>query len=231
MPFTKKDPDYKLNALIWAMEQVDNAKHTQDYMMFTDGSAMDGKESELNPNGTDMNIGAGVTMYRTNGSKMWETSLPGNEIGTCFEAEAMALLRALVKIKQMTKKGEITGKVTIFSDSQAVLDEVAATGKRTTNTWIQDARDTLYRLHLDPRITVTLRWIPGHVGLYYNEEVDELAKQGAKNSTVNLDNMRGTKIELKVHETAMRKLNKKGKNKQWQKDKKTKVKQKTRHLA
>ena len=43
--------------------------------------------------------------------------------------------------------------------------------------------------------------------------------------------MRGTKMELKVHETAMRKLNKKGKNTQWQKDKKTKIKQKTRHLG
>ena len=93
-----------------------------------------------------------------------------------------------------------------------MLDEVAATGKRTSNTWIQDTRDTLHKLHLDPRVTVTLRWVPGHVGLYYNEEVDELAKQGAKDSTINLDNMRGTKMELKVHETAMRKLNKKGKN-------------------
>lgn len=111
---------------------------------------------------TDRHVGVGILV----GTRGTATRLP--EQCSIFSAEAFAIKEAISACENEHKP------TVIFSDSASVL--AAIESGYSTHPWIQkiELAITLRR--------ITLCWIPGHTGIYGNEEADRLAK-----SAVDLD--------------------------------------------
>jgi ribonuclease HI len=87
-----------------------------------------------------------------------------------FTAEGFALLFALGRVEDILPHECFT----IFSDSLSCI--LALQNHQYDNIYIRRAADKLDRL-TDEGISVTICWIPSHVGIPGNELVDEAAKQ------------------------------------------------------
>jgi len=78
---------------------------------------------------------------------------------------------------------KLAKKIPILSDSQAAIiatKQVERTGKARTYNLRWVASEIGRRKEELGEDTVTLRWVQTHVGIYGNEEVDRLAKEGAE---------------------------------------------------
>jgi ribonuclease HI len=126
---------------------------------FTDGSKLEKGDA-----------GAGMRWEGPNGPGEERIHLGKN--ATVFQAEITALTVAASCMKQSGLKG-VT--IDIFTDSQAAI--------RTLNrewTATKTTRECKQRLNeLARENLVTVRWIPGHVGVEGNEAADRVAKEAA----------------------------------------------------
>ncbi len=83
-------------------------------------------------------------------------------------AEIYAAIEALMALKKPCD-------VTIFSDSQYVVNTMSLGWRRNTNQNLWQSLDALTEQH-----TVTWRWVKGHAGDEYNELAHTLAEEAAK---------------------------------------------------
>ncbi|XP_018313421.1 uncharacterized protein [Mycetomoellerius zeteki] len=138
-------------------------------VLYTDGSKL----------GTDGPTGVGI--YSPTLQLNFSHCLPpGTSI---FTAEAWALLVAVKSICE-----EQCVRAVIFTDSKSVLEAIASPRTNNDNYLMYSLKNQLY-LADSSGIQVDLVWIPSHRGIRGNEEVDDLAKLGARN---------GTRMDIKI---------------------------------
>ena len=135
------------------------------YVVYTDGSGYQG------------GIGAAAEIYK-NGELVQSSKyhLGSDFEHTVFEGELVGILMGLGLILQVN-----TSDLTVIGvDSQAAI---RATSNSTTGsgsyilTAIHNRMQHIRSLH--PRIRITIQWVPGHVGIRGNEQVDLTAKSAA----------------------------------------------------
>ena len=174
---SKKD---NINILV-----LDTKKHLFDnyqyhLKIYTDGSVNDTGE-----------CGAAFVIPALNIRKSFHLGI-GFSIFTC---ELYAILLALDFINDCPMEFY---NILLCVDSQSVLMALQS--------WESNARtdlvyDVKFKLHciISKAISVTFMWIPSHTGLYWNEVVDKLAKNGANNTidTKIIHNVNHSKNEIK----------------------------------
>ena len=101
--------------------------------------------------------------------------LPDNT--SIFTAEGFALLYALGRVEDILPHDQFT----LFSDSLSCI--LALKNHQHDNIYIRRAADKLDRL-TDEGISVTICWIPSHVGIPGNELADEAAKQALEHEQI-----------------------------------------------
>ena len=126
--------------------------------VYTDGSRMDGR------------AGIGVFVRFPSGSTVEISKSAGN--CSNYEAELHAILEACTSLRANTYASFLT-PIVVFSDSQAAL---AAITRSAASTFLEEKVRNGIR-ELSP-MSVTLQYIPAHVGLEGNEIADRLAKKG-----------------------------------------------------
>ncbi|GBP96467.1 Putative 115 kDa protein in type-1 retrotransposable element R1DM [Eumeta japonica] len=121
--------------------------------IFTDGSRIEGK------------VGAALTEWR-DGRETWYSTLRLDPFCTVFQAEMVALQRAIRRVKNGKD-----GLVNIFSDSRSSLEVLA--GPKTYHPLAHEARRDISEIVAEGRA------VRAHAGIAGNERADELARRAA----------------------------------------------------
>ncbi|GBP21029.1 Putative 115 kDa protein in type-1 retrotransposable element R1DM [Eumeta japonica] len=116
--------------------------------IYTDGSRIEGK------------VGAALTEWR-DGEETWYSTLRLDPFCTVFQAEMVALQRAIRRVKNGKD-----GLVNIFSDSKSSLEVL--TGPKTYHPLAQEARRDISEIVAEGR-AVRLFWVRAHAGIAGNE--------------------------------------------------------------
>lgn len=108
-------------------------------------------------------------------SPQFSTKVKINPLNSIFEAEAMAILEAILIIEQRDFKS-----VMIATDSYSVLSGLGSQDtKGLKHPLLYLIKDSLLKLTAQ-NFNITLTWIPSHLGILGNEVVDALANEAAK---------------------------------------------------
>ena len=134
--------------------------HSSDLQVFTDGSLLE-----------DGAVGAGVAIPKL--STAYSYQIPKNL--SIFSAELAAIAAALVSLQGLPPKPE---KIIIGVDSQAALQAIATQNNTTRPDLIHSIHSLCHELLLRGH-SLTLIWIPSHIGIRGNEMADAAAREGA----------------------------------------------------
>ena len=140
---------------------ADRFPHNAWTHVYTDGSAEEGMK----------NGGSGVYIRYSDGDTT-SLSVPGGLQCSNYRAEILAISTAAEHLLESRKK---MGNTTIFADSLSTLQ---ALNSADPDQMIQGLHSSLAKL--TAQFTVSLQWVPAHVGLTGNEKADRLAKIGSQ---------------------------------------------------
>ena len=117
------------------------------------------------------NGGSGVYIRYSDGDTT-SLSVPGGLQCSNYRAEILAISTAAEHLLESRKK---MGSIAIFTDSLSTLQ---ALNSADPDQMIQGLHSSLAKL--TAQFTVSLQWVPAHVGLTGNEKADRLAKIGSQ---------------------------------------------------
>ncbi|GBP85307.1 hypothetical protein EVAR_63646_1 [Eumeta japonica] len=115
-------------------------------------------------------VGAALTEWRDE-EETWYSTLRLDPFCTVFQAEMVALQRAIRRVKNGKD-----GLVNIFSESKSSLEVL--TGPRTYHPLAHEPRRDISEIIAEGR-AVRLFWVRAHAGIASNERADELARRAA----------------------------------------------------
>ncbi|KAJ5256522.1 reverse transcriptase [Penicillium angulare] len=140
-------------------------------IIYTDGSGYEGK------------VGAAAQIDTTReGSSFLQSQMGTLETATVYGAEHRGLEMAMELIWKRARDNLTQvvhmPRVVVFSDSQAALSALRRPRMPSGQCFLHSTLKTLYIL-TNAGVDIEFRWIPAHVGIFGNEEIDKLAKEAA----------------------------------------------------
>jgi ribonuclease HI len=122
---------------------------------------------------------------------------------TVYAAELQGISLALQIAQDYAERNGSRRKVAIYTDNQAAIWSIAKAEGRTGSYILEEIARQVQELQKDGQ-TVTVRWIPAHVGISGNESADQAAKEAtgwrpdglSKRESSVLVQLRMGKIEL-----------------------------------
>ena len=138
-----------------AIQAINKVENNNPYVVYTDGTV--DPETQT----------AGAAVYSSNFSACWRTS---NSAST-MQTELIAISEAL----KYTVSNEIR-PVVIHCDSKAAIQALQQSKIKENKNLITKIH-VLLEQHKHQNRSVTLNWIPSHIGIPGNEKADDLAKQ------------------------------------------------------
>jgi ribonuclease HI len=156
-PVTIIDEDPK--TAISKHDQLMASRTHKDMVVYTDGSDIGGR------------VGA-AAWCADNGWKL-QSYLGTPGWCTVYGAELTGIWQALV---MALRRGSAIKAITIFADNQAAIQSTGRPGTQSGQYILRRIVNSIDLLHRRG-VYVELRWIPAHVGVQGNENVDKLAKK------------------------------------------------------
>jgi ribonuclease HI len=140
-----------------SIEKEPNAIH-----IYTDGSGING------------HVGSAAVCTTTNQAK--SAYMGEDTASTVYAGELQGISLALQIAQQDQDQGNIRTKVMIYTDNQAAIRSVARPRGKSGSYLLQDITQRIQTLRAQG-LTVEVRWIPAHKGIYGNEAADRAAKE------------------------------------------------------
>ena len=146
-----------------ARERHDRENAKEDSLsIYTDGSGIVGE------------IGSAATCPLT--EQTLAVHMGSESTSTVYAAELQGISLALKFAQEYADRNGSRRKIAIFTDNQAAIWSIAKTEGRTGAYILEEIARQVQQLQRDGR-TVTVRWIPAHVGIAGNESADIAAKK------------------------------------------------------
>jgi ribonuclease HI len=146
-----------------ARQQHDSKNDTGRCLsIYTDGSGIDGE------------TGAAAVCPLTQHSRA--AHMGSNTISTVYAAELQGISLALQIAQEYVEQGGRRRNVAIYTDNQAAIWSIAKAEGRSGAYILEEIARQVQQLQ-DMGQTVTVRWIPAHVGIPGNEAADRAAKE------------------------------------------------------
>jgi len=169
-PLPKPKESYSPAELITLRGQISNNIETlyeKENHVYVDGSV-------------DMESGRAASAYifKKGGNPEMET-FRINDWVSSTQAELGAIFKVLENI--LTSK--VNCGIVIFCDSMSALQTLQSQPSTLDPLTYDIVRLALY-LTVNRKISISMHWIPSHIGLEYNEKVDDWAKQGTLKDTI-----------------------------------------------
>ena len=164
---TEIDSDSKIIAASNHRERVVQLQqnHSENIIIYSDGSK------------SDCNAGAAAYIsYSIENQQLYYWHL--NKTTEVFDIELFAMLKSLQQARSLINSSNTVKNVWIFSDSQAAIQRIC---KKSSSS----GQEISYKLQceaeslLSKNIQLHICWVPGHVGIYGNEQADTAAKIAA----------------------------------------------------
>ena len=156
---SRNQSPHELKAL--SLEMIESRYPIESWIhVYTDGSSVDAVK----------NGGSGFFILFPDGSKASE-SMPGGTRCTNFRAEILAIKFSADYLAGCNIDVE---HIVFFTDSMSTLQALVS---KTDDSSICNLLSSIHRI--SQKASITLQWIPAHVGLPGNERADRLAKVGS----------------------------------------------------
>ena len=166
-PCKKNENPLKLKKL--AIETI--SKHPEtDYKIWTDGSAKEGYT----------NAGSGIFIQEkgqhNDGVRL---EYAAGKIASSYRAEMLAIREALIWLTENINETETSTNVLLLTDSKSALQRLAS-GPNGVKLKIEAEVWNHANILERKGVQIILQWVPGHVGVWGNEQVDEVAKSACQ---------------------------------------------------
>jgi ribonuclease HI len=173
-----RHPSWKPPALITI--DVDKEAAQRSHLTITQKYGRDSNASLWYTDGSETEKGIGAGVYELTSKKTICEPLGSNAVSTVEAAELEAINLALgcIATKVTTRANPVINRYFIFSDSQAAVRSIQHPTQRGAG---QSIREKIIA-HLDtianasPSTSISIQWVPGHMGIKGNEKADEAAK-------------------------------------------------------
>jgi len=158
----KKKEEYTSTELKdYTLETIDSV--AADVEIYTDGSTGEGQ----------LNGGAGVHIRSSDGTVLYEKSLPAGKWCPSYDGEAVAMLEATRWVSEMNDPSK---HYLILTDSKSLVDALKKDNWRDNHEWLSKIKTNISKIDCK----LTIMWIPSHCDTDGNERADFLAKEGSK---------------------------------------------------
>jgi ribonuclease HI len=98
-------------------------------------------------------------------------------------SSTQAELGAIFKVLENILTSKVNRGIVIFCDSMSALQTLQSQPSTLDPLTYDIIRLALY-LKVNRKISISMHWIPSHIGLEYNEKVDDWAKKGTLKDTI-----------------------------------------------
>lgn len=126
---------------------------------------------------SDGAVGVGIVIYPPSGTSV-TLALRLTDGISIFKAELFAIYYALLYISSVYSKQ----KIYLYSDSMSSIASLKS-GHSASNPFLLQA---LVELVSASQLNVTVVWVPSHIGISGNEEVDRVANQAAEHELIDI---------------------------------------------
>ena len=158
-PCSKSEPPEVLKKL--ALETLSNLP-ANCIRIWTDGSASGGTH----------NAGSGVFIQQPNKENI-SIKVPAGSVASSYKAELIAITEALMWIQSNNLSSQT---IIILTDSKSVLQKIQS-GPDRASTKSEWKIWSIAKSFANQNLQIILQWVPGHVNLWGNEQVDSIAKE------------------------------------------------------
>ena len=141
----------------YSIDNEPNAIH-----IYTDGSGING------------HVGAAAVCTTTSQTK--SAYMGDDAVSTVYAGELQGISLALQIAQEDRNQGNTRNKVLIYTDNQAAVRSVARPRGKSGAYLLQNITRRAQELR-EQGLTVEIRWIPAHTGIYGNEAADKAAKE------------------------------------------------------